>query len=98
MILVICKYNLLMIVINYSHSTKCSVDVIEGPSTRGFELFSRSPVRKVEKVDHSVLNKHKDDMEQLDLTLSLPNVLNFPMMMINMLCVCVCVCVYIYIL
>ncbi|KAG4966744.1 hypothetical protein AAZX31_12G008400 [Glycine max] len=53
----------------------CSVDVIEGPSTRGFELFSRSPVRKVEKVDHSVLNKHKDDMEQLDLTLSLPNVL-----------------------
>ncbi|XP_029127084.1 protein OBERON 4 [Cajanus cajan] len=53
----------------------CSVDVIEGPSTRGFELFSRSPVRKVEKVDHSVLNDHKDDMEQLDLTLSLPNVL-----------------------
>ncbi|TKY67975.1 OBERON 4 [Spatholobus suberectus] len=53
----------------------CSVDVMEGPSTRGFELFSRSPVRKVEKVDHSVLNKHKDDMEQLDLTLSLPNVL-----------------------
>ncbi|QCD88956.1 protein OBERON 4 [Vigna unguiculata] len=53
----------------------CSVDVIEGPSTRGFELFSRSPVRKVEKVDHSVLNKHKDDLEQLDLTLSLPNVL-----------------------
>ncbi|KAL2329332.1 LOW QUALITY PROTEIN: hypothetical protein Fmac_022759 [Flemingia macrophylla] len=53
----------------------CSLDVIEGPSTRGFELFSRSPVRKVEKVDHSVLNKHKDDMEQLDLTLSLPNVL-----------------------
>ncbi|RDX77903.1 Protein OBERON 4, partial [Mucuna pruriens] len=53
----------------------CSVDVIEGPSTRGFELFSRSPVRKVEKVDHSVFSKHKDDMEQLDLTLSLPNVL-----------------------
>ncbi|CAJ1934203.1 unnamed protein product [Sphenostylis stenocarpa] len=53
----------------------CSVDIIEGPSTRGFELFSRSPVRKVEKVDHSVLNKHKDDLEQLDLTLSLPNVL-----------------------
>ncbi|KAK7341133.1 hypothetical protein VNO80_24058 [Phaseolus coccineus] len=53
----------------------CSVDVIEGPSTRGFELFSRSPVRKVEKVDHTVLYKHKDDLEQLDLTLSLPNVL-----------------------
>ncbi|KAK7263896.1 hypothetical protein RJT34_31495 [Clitoria ternatea] len=53
----------------------CSVDVTEGPSTRGFELFSTSPVRKVEKVDHSALNKQKDDMEQLDLTLSLPNVL-----------------------
>lgn len=53
----------------------CSVDVVEGPSTRGFELFSRSPVRKVEKVDHLGLDKHKDDMEQLDLTLSLPNVL-----------------------
>ncbi|XP_027354414.1 protein OBERON 4 [Abrus precatorius] len=53
----------------------CSVDVIEGPSTRGFELFSRSPVRKVEKVDNAVLNKQKDDMGQLDLTLSLPNVL-----------------------
>lgn len=55
----------------------CSVDVMEGPSTRGFELFSRSPVRK-EKPDQSVLNKQKDDslaMGQLDLTLSLPNVL-----------------------
>ncbi|XP_061353198.1 protein OBERON 4 [Gastrolobium bilobum] len=58
--------------------TTSSADVMETPSTRGFELFSRSPVRKVEKSDHSILNKQKDDslgMEQLDLTLSLPNVL-----------------------
>ncbi|OIW05551.1 hypothetical protein TanjilG_23337 [Lupinus angustifolius] len=56
----------------------CAADVIEGPSTRGFELFSRSPVRKVEKTGHSDLNKQKDEslgMEQLDLSLSLPNVL-----------------------
>jgi hypothetical protein len=58
--------------------TTCSADVMEGPSTRGFELFSRSPVRKVEKSDRSVLKKENDDslaMGQLDLTLSLPNVL-----------------------
>ncbi|GAU28573.1 hypothetical protein TSUD_269130 [Trifolium subterraneum] len=58
--------------------TTCSSDVMEGPSTRGFELFSRSPVRKVEKSDSSVLKKENDDslaMGQLDLTLSLPNVL-----------------------
>ncbi|KAF7836066.1 protein OBERON 4 [Senna tora] len=56
----------------------CSDDPMEGPSTRGFELFSRSPVRKVEKTDPSGLNKQKDgslSMEELDLSLSLPNVL-----------------------
>ncbi|CAL0334292.1 unnamed protein product [Lupinus luteus] len=56
----------------------CTADVIEGSSTRGFELFSRSPVRKVEKTGHSDLKKQKDEilgMEQLDLSLSLPNVL-----------------------
>ncbi|RYR69432.1 hypothetical protein Ahy_A03g015978 isoform B [Arachis hypogaea] len=55
----------------------CSADVMDGPSTRGFELFSRSPVRKPEKKEQSGLSK-KDDglgMEQLDLSLSLPNVL-----------------------
>lgn len=57
--------------------TTCSGDPMEGPSTRGFELFSRSPVRKVEKTDQSSLNKHKESlsMEELDLSLSLPNVL-----------------------
>ncbi|XP_045786238.1 protein OBERON 4 [Trifolium pratense] len=58
--------------------TTSPADVMEGPSTRGFELFSRSPVRKVEKSDRSVLKKENDDslgMGQLVLTLSLPNVL-----------------------
>ncbi|CAL5211992.1 unnamed protein product [Lathyrus oleraceus] len=57
---------------------KCPVDAMEGPSTRGFELFSRSPVRKVEKSNRSVLKEENDDslaLGQLDLTLSLPNVL-----------------------
>ncbi|KAE9593493.1 hypothetical protein Lal_00029272 [Lupinus albus] len=56
----------------------CAADVMEGSSTRGFELFSRSPVRKVEKTGHSDINNQKDKslgMEQLDLSLSLPNVL-----------------------
>ncbi|KAI3415010.1 uncharacterized protein J3R85_015587 [Psidium guajava] len=51
---------------------------MEGPSTRGFELFSSSPVRKAEKPDNPGIPKQKDDklgMEQLDLSLSLPNVL-----------------------
>lgn len=51
---------------------------MEGPSTRGFELFSSSPVRKVEKSDNAGITGQKDDklgMEQLDLSLSLPNVL-----------------------
>ncbi|XP_058768316.1 protein OBERON 4-like [Vicia villosa] len=58
--------------------TTCPVDDMEGPSTRGFELFSRSPVRKVEKSCRSVLKEENDDTlasGQLDLTLSLPNVL-----------------------
>ncbi|KAJ4833339.1 hypothetical protein Tsubulata_000563 [Turnera subulata] len=53
-------------------------DDMEGPSTRGFELFSCSPVRKVEKADQSGVSKQKDeklDFEPLDLSLSLPNVL-----------------------
>ncbi|XP_030458238.1 protein OBERON 4 [Syzygium oleosum] len=51
---------------------------MEGPSTRGFELFSSSPVRKAEKSDNPGIPRQKDDklgMEQLDLSLSLPNVL-----------------------
>ncbi|KAF8021322.1 hypothetical protein BT93_G1683 [Corymbia citriodora subsp. variegata] len=51
---------------------------MEGPSTRGFELFSSSPVRKAEKSDNVALTRQNDDklgMEQLDLSLSLPNVL-----------------------
>ncbi|KAI4323424.1 hypothetical protein L6164_023031 [Bauhinia variegata] len=58
--------------------TTCSDDAMEGPSTRGFELFSRSPVRKAEKMGQSNLKKHKGgslEMEQLDLSLSLPNFL-----------------------
>ncbi|KAI4372851.1 hypothetical protein MLD38_011035 [Melastoma candidum] len=49
-----------------------------GPSARGFELFSLLPVRKPEKVDNSGVIEQKDDkmeMEPLDLSLSLPNVL-----------------------
>lgn len=53
-------------------------DDFEGPSTRGFELFSSSPVRRVEKAEHSGANKQIDEklgLELLDLSLSLPNVL-----------------------
>ncbi|PKI31895.1 protein OBERON 4 [Punica granatum] len=51
---------------------------LEGPSARGFELFSSSPVRKPEKSDQSGFNKLKEEkrlLEPLDLSLSLPNVL-----------------------
>ncbi|CBI24921.3 unnamed protein product, partial [Vitis vinifera] len=51
---------------------------MEGPSTRGFELFSSSPVKKSERSDQSGANKHKDEklsLEPLDLSLSLPDVL-----------------------
>jgi hypothetical protein len=53
-------------------------DDMEGPSTRGFELFSTSPVRRQEKDDRSGVNNKKDEklvLEPLDLSLSLPNVL-----------------------
>ncbi|XP_050208944.1 protein OBERON 4 [Mercurialis annua] len=52
-------------------------DDMEGPSTRAFELFTSSPVRRFEKTDHG-LSKPKDEklmLEPLDLSLSLPNVL-----------------------
>ncbi|KAI8545843.1 hypothetical protein RHMOL_Rhmol07G0069400 [Rhododendron molle] len=53
-------------------------DDLEGPSTRGLELFFRDPVKQPEKSDVSGLNKPKDEklvLESLDLSLSLPNVL-----------------------
>lgn len=54
-------------------------DDMEGPSTRGFELFSSSPFRREEKDNQSgANNKQKDEklvLEPLDLSLSLPNVL-----------------------
>ncbi|XP_022147457.1 protein OBERON 4 [Momordica charantia] len=56
----------------------CRDHDMEGPSTRGFELFTRSPVRKLEKVDESGDSRQRDGkltLEPLDLSLSLPNVL-----------------------
>ncbi|XP_062109381.1 protein OBERON 4 isoform X2 [Humulus lupulus] len=56
----------------------CRDSDIEGPSTRGFELFGSSPIRRQEKADQSGTNIHKDEkltLESLDLSLSLPNVL-----------------------
>ncbi|PON74227.1 Protein OBERON [Parasponia andersonii] len=56
----------------------CRDSDVEGPSTRGFELFSSSPVRRQEKADQSGANMQKDGklvLEPLDLSLSLPNVL-----------------------
>ncbi|KAK7826208.1 protein OBERON 4 [Quercus suber] len=53
-------------------------DDMEGPSTRGFELFSTSPVRREEKNDQSGANRPKEEklvLEPFDLSLSLPNVL-----------------------
>ncbi|CAH8297540.1 unnamed protein product [Eruca vesicaria subsp. sativa] len=52
-------------------------DNFGGPSSRGFELFSRSPVRKTKKNEQSGINKPKDEklLEPLDLSLSLPDVL-----------------------
>ncbi|KAJ6948433.1 LOW QUALITY PROTEIN: hypothetical protein NC651_002695 [Populus alba x Populus x berolinensis] len=53
-------------------------DDMEGPRTRGFELFSTSPVRRVVKAEESSGIKSKDEkllLEPLDLSLSLPNVL-----------------------
>ncbi|KAM1263614.1 hypothetical protein ACFX15_028046 [Malus domestica] len=50
---------------------------MEGPSSRGFELFSSSPVRRQEKADQSgaSMKDEKLALEPLDLSLSLPNVL-----------------------
>ncbi|XWS45742.1 hypothetical protein CRYUN_Cryun14cG0005800 [Craigia yunnanensis] len=51
---------------------------LEGPSTRGFELFSCSPIKRVKKAEQLVVDKQKDEklaLESLDLSLSLPNVL-----------------------
>ncbi|CAK9310284.1 unnamed protein product [Citrullus colocynthis] len=56
----------------------CRDNDMEGPSTRGFELFTRSPVRKLERVDESGDSRQMDQkltLEPLDLSLSLPNVL-----------------------
>ncbi|CAA0388300.1 Oberon PHD finger domain [Arabidopsis thaliana x Arabidopsis arenosa] len=53
-------------------------DNFGGPSIRGFELFSSSPVRRAKKTEQSGVNKHKDEkllLEPLDLSLSLPDVL-----------------------
>ncbi|TYK10420.1 protein OBERON 4 [Cucumis melo var. makuwa] len=56
----------------------CRDNDMEGPSTRGFELFTRSPVRKLERVDESGDIRQRNQkltLEPLDLSLSLPNVL-----------------------
>ncbi|GAV86070.1 DUF1423 domain-containing protein [Cephalotus follicularis] len=53
-------------------------DDMEGPSIRGFELFSTSPIRRSEKPEQWSGIKQKDEkleLEPLDLSLSLPNVL-----------------------
>ncbi|KAJ7949194.1 Oberon-like protein [Quillaja saponaria] len=57
--------------------TNCLDNAMEGPSTRGFELFSRSPVKRVDKPVLSNFNKKDENLsfEPLDLSLSLPNVL-----------------------
>ncbi|KAK8565989.1 hypothetical protein V6N13_021059 [Hibiscus sabdariffa] len=51
---------------------------MEGPRTKGFDLFSCSPVRRVVKEEQSGAGKQKEEklaLESLDLSLSLPNVL-----------------------
>ncbi|XP_077210299.1 fibronectin type III domain protein (DUF1423) [Tasmannia lanceolata] len=53
------------------------VDTMEGPSSRGFELFFRSDVAKTEKINNTGENKQKEEklkMEPLDLSLGLPNI------------------------
>ncbi|XP_065872600.1 protein OBERON 4 [Euphorbia lathyris] len=50
-------------------------DDMEGPSTRGFELFSSSPAEKAEQSGASKPRDEKLVLEPLDLSLSLPNVL-----------------------
>ncbi|KAF2293579.1 hypothetical protein GH714_002985 [Hevea brasiliensis] len=59
-------------------ATSRDEDDMEGPSTRGFELFTSSPVRRADKAEQSGVSKPKDEklvLEPLDLSLSLPNVL-----------------------
>ncbi|XP_010512777.1 PREDICTED: protein OBERON 4-like [Camelina sativa] len=53
-------------------------DNFGGPSIRGFQLFSSSPVRRTNKTEQSSVSKPKDEkllLEPLDLSLSLPDVL-----------------------
>lgn len=56
----------------------CKDNSMEGPSTRGFELFSSSPIKRPDRTDTSAVDKHRNEkltLEPLDLSLSLPNVL-----------------------
>lgn len=53
----------------------CTDSQMEGPSTRGFELFLTGPVKQTEKEVLYNNDKMKDDKLALDLSLSLPNVL-----------------------
>lgn len=53
----------------------CTDSQMEGPSTRGFDLFLTGPVRKPEKEVPSSNDMIKDEKLALDLSLSLPNVL-----------------------
>ncbi|KAF9593294.1 hypothetical protein IFM89_021050 [Coptis chinensis] len=54
----------------------CRDNAMEGPSSRGFELFSSSIVTRPEKTIHSgVSNDGNLKSEPLELSLSLPNVL-----------------------
>ncbi|XP_023752460.1 protein OBERON 4 [Lactuca sativa] len=51
---------------------------IEGPSTRGFDLFFTDPVKKSESIEQKGLSKPKDEkllLEPLELSLRLPSVL-----------------------
>ncbi|KAK4379697.1 hypothetical protein RND71_001559 [Anisodus tanguticus] len=56
----------------------CGNSDMEGPSTRGLELFLSGPVKKPEKTDKfskCVTKEEKFGLEPLELSLSLPNVL-----------------------
>ncbi|KAF8398401.1 hypothetical protein HHK36_017328 [Tetracentron sinense] len=55
----------------------CRDNAMEGPSSRGFELFFNSAVMRPERTNHSIHEKHKDEkliLEPLDLSLGLPYV------------------------
>ncbi|MCL7039499.1 hypothetical protein MKW94_025435 [Papaver nudicaule] len=52
-------------------------DAMEGPSSRGFELFFSPIVTRIEKINSSGINNQKDEklkIEPLELCLGLPNV------------------------